>query len=307
MLEIILNILIMILMPFIAIGFINKIKAIWAGRKGPSLFQSFYDFIKLLKKGEIISPTTSFIFKTAPSISLACTIIAGLLVPMINHKSIINFDGNFILFAYILALGRFLSILSALDTGSSFEGMGASREVTFSMFVEPAFFIIIASFSLLTGKTSFDNILSFFNYKNLTHTLIIILTVITFFIMILTETCRVPIDDPNTHLELTMIHEVMILDNSGVDLGFILYTNSLKLIILSSLISSLIIPAGITIGLSILLYIMVILFIALIIGVIESVIPRLRMSHVPQFIFLMTSTSLIILSIIVLIINGGIN
>jgi formate hydrogenlyase subunit 4 len=220
LLEIFFNILIILFFPFIFLGIINKVKALWAGRIGPSIIQPFYDFIKLLKKGEVISATTTFIFKLAPSIILMSIFFAALVVPMASHKSIVSFNGDFIVFAYILALGKFFSITSALDTGSSFEGMGASREATISTLVEPAFFIILSTFSLVSGKLSFAGIFSYLNYNNLIYTLVIVLCVITFFIMMITESCRVPIDDPNTHLELTMIHEVMILDNSGVDLGF---------------------------------------------------------------------------------------
>jgi formate hydrogenlyase subunit 4 len=305
-LEIFLNILIILFFPFLFLGIITKVKAFWAGRIGPSIIQPFFDFLKLMKKGEVISLTTTFIFKISPSLILASIVIAALTVPMAGHRSIISFNGDFILFAYILALGKFFNIISGLDTGSSFEGMGSSREATISTLVEPAFFIILSALSLAAGKLSFAELFSVLNYNNLIFLLIIVLSVIIFFIMMLVEGCRVPIDDPNTHLELTMIHEVMILDNSGIDLGFLFYANGMKLVVYGSIIANLIIPSGLNYGLGFVCFLLVLFCLSVLIGIIESLIARLRMNHILQFIFLMTSFSLIVLSVIVLSFNGGI-
>lgn len=302
--EIVLDILCLFFLPFLFIGQINRTKSFLVGRKGPSVFQPFYDFIRFLNKGEVISTTTSFVFQIAPSISLASAIFASLVVPLINHKAIISFEGDFVLFLYILAVGRFFSIIGAMDTGSSFEGMGASREGTFSALVEPAFFIIIASIAGLTGNTSFAGLLSILQRNEHLFILIIVLSVIAFFIIMLAEGHRIPVDDPDTHLELTMIHEVMILDNSGPDLGLILYTAGLRLILIGSVIANLVIPIGEHIALSYLLYIMVIFLLSVLIGCIESSIARLRMTHIPQFIFLTTSIALIVLSTIALFVYG---
>ncbi len=295
--EFILNIIFLLITPFLFIGLINKTKAFWAGRKGASVFQPFYDFMKLLKKGEVISTTTSFIFNTAPSLTFATVIFAGLLVPIINQKSILSFEGSFILFAYILALGKFFSLIAAMDTGSSFEGMGASREACFSTLVEPAFFIILGSILALSGNYSFQSFSLILQKASGLGYMIIALSVLALFIMMLIEGCRIPVDDPNTHLELTMIHEVMVLDNSGPDLAMILYGSSMKMIIFASLIANLIIPAGIGLFYSALLFLGILLLIAIIIGTIESDFARLRMTHVFEFIFIMSSISLIILSL----------
>jgi len=297
MAEIFLNIIFLFITPFLFFGVINKTKAFWAGRKGASIFQPFYDFIKLIKKGEVISTTSSFIFKIAPSLTLASAIFAGLLVPIINHKAVLSFEGSFILFAYILALGKFFSLIGAMDTGSSFEGMGASREASFSTLVEPAFFIILGSIIALSGNYSFQSLTLILQKSNSLGYLIIALSVISLFIMMLIEGCRVPVDDPNTHLELTMIHEVMVLDNSGPDLALIFYGSSLKMIIFASLIANLIIPAGLGLFYSVLLFIGILYLSAIIVGTIESDFARLRMTHIFEFIFIMSSISLIILSL----------
>lgn len=300
MIEIFLNILFLLIFPFLFIGLINKTKAFWAGRKGASIVQPYYDFVKLLRKGEVISPTTSIMFKVFPSLLLASTIFAGLLVPIFNHKAIWTFEGSFILFAYILALGKFFSLTGAMDTGSSFEGMGTSREASFSILIEPAFFIIMSSIIALSGNYSFNSLSLIVQKSGDIGYLTIILGVIALFLMMLIEGCRVPVDDPNTHLELTMIHEVMILDNSGPDLAMIIYSSGMKLIILASLIANLIIPADLIALHSIMAFIGIILLLAVIIGTLESAIARLRLSHIFEFAFLMSSVSLIILSLTVI-------
>src|SRR5664279_4345112 len=204
-------------------GIIIRIKSIASGRKGPGIFQPVKDVIRLFKKGAVYSNTTSFIFQVAPSIYIASVVMAIMVIPFGQYKGIISFEGDFVFFAYVLALGKFFSIISALDTGSSFEGMGASREALYSMFAEPAFFILMGSFALLTGHTSFVEIFSSLDFGSyITFTLGALATYV--FVMIaMIENSRMPIDDPKTHLELTMVHEVMILDNSGFDLGLILY------------------------------------------------------------------------------------
>ena len=292
--------------PFLFLGIINRIKALWAGRKGAPFLQPLYDFIRLLKKGEVISKTTSFVFQIAPSFNIAAVIFAFLLIPIPSFGSTLSFEGDFVLFAYILGLSKFLTVLAALDTGSSFEGMGASREVTFSTIVEPAFFILIGTLALLTGQISFASIFPLLNSSAGYTVLIEILFTAALFIMIVTEGSRVPVDDPNTHLELTMIHEVMVLDNSGPDFAFILYSSGMKMVLLSMLVANLLIPGNIQPIIAIMLLIGIIMLSAVLIGLVESLIARARMSHVPQFIFLMTALSLIAFAVVVFYLRGRI-
>ncbi len=297
------NIIMLLLLPFLFIGIINRTKSFWGGRKGPRIFQSLFDVIKLFKKGEVISHTTSFVFQIAPVISFASIICAGLFVPMIHQKSVLSFEGDFLLFSYILATGKFFSIISAMDTGSSFEDMGASREALFSSLVEPAFFMMLGTLGIIAGGLSFSDIISFSQELGGSVLLISMLCVIILFVMLLTEGCRVPVDDPNTHLELTMIHEVMVLDNSGPGFALIQYGAAMKMLIISSLIINLILPETIT-GPS--AFIAVMAFIAIIIGTIESLMARVRMTHIPKFILFMSSISFILLSITVLLVYGRI-
>ena len=301
----ILLIALIIISPFFFLGIVNKVKAIWAGRKGAPVFQPYYDFFKLIRKGEVISRTTSFIFKISPSINIASVFFALLIVPVPIIGSLISFPGDFVLFAYALGLSKFMMVLAALDTGSSFEGMGASREVTYSTIVETAFFIVIGSLALLTNQNSFSAIFSSLNISAGYTVLVKILLVISLFIMLLVEGSRIPVDDPNTHLELTMIHEVMILDYSGPDLAFILYAAGLKMVIISILIADLIMPALAFTEIFV-LFILILLIIFIIIGAIESLIARSRMSHVPQFVFIMTALSLTAFAVIIFFLRGGI-
>ncbi len=301
----IITLITVLISPFFFIGIINKTKAVWAGRKGASIFQPYYDFYKLLKKGVVISRTTSLIFRITPSVNIASVIFAILVIPLPFSNSVISFQGDIVLFSYILGFSKFMTVLAALDTGSSFEGMGASREVTFSTIVEPAFFIIIGSLALLTNQVSFTSIFTALSLSASYTILIKILFVISLFIMLLVEGSRVPVDDPNTHLELTMIHEVMILDYSGPDLAFILYASVLKMVMITILIVNLLIPASLALVPGILLFVLLISLSFISVGLVESLIARSRMSHVPQFIFLMTALSLTAFAVIIFFLNGG--
>ena len=284
------------ILPFFFIGIINRTKARWAGRKGASVFQPYYDFSKLLRKGEVISKTTSCVFRIAPSVNIAAALFAILFIPIPFIGSIISFPGDFILFTYVLGLAKFMLVLAALDTGSSFEGMGASREVTFSTLVEMAFFIVLATLALLTNQISFEAIFAMLTVSA-GYSLLVK--------MLLTEGSRVPVDDPNTHLELTMIHEVMILDYSGPDLAFMVYAAGMKMMLIALLIANLCIPPYFPSIAALFLFIGVLVLIYIAVGVVESLIARSRMSHVPQFIFLMTALSLTAFAVVAFFLRGG--
>lgn len=302
---ILLNLLILIGFPFIFIGLIQRTKSWWAGRQGPSILQFFYDIMKLLKKGSVRSRVTSFIFQIGPIIQLACIIMAAMMVPMLHGLCFWGLPGGFILFSYLLGLNKFMSILTAMDSGSSFEGMGANREAVFNILVEPVFFILLAGFATLNPGLNFTDLFKILHSFNWSYYLIGGLSALTFFLLLLIEGCRVPIDDPDTHLELTMIHEVMILDNSGPDLAFLHYASALKMVIFSSLIATILLPLNLTDLTSGLIYLMVLCLIPVVIGTIESVMARIRMTHLPQFLFILTSFSLVILSVLYLIKFGG--
>lgn len=274
-------------------GIINRTKSICAGRRGPGILQPIRDVVRLFRKGSVYSNTTSIVFRIAPSVYFASVVMAMLVIPLGQTKGIISFSGDFVFFAYILALGKFFSILAALDTGSSFEGMGAGREALFSMLAEPAFFIVMGSLALLTGHTSFHDIFTALHIGSyITYALAAMATFVILMIAI-TENSRMPVDDPATHLELTMIHEVMILDNSGFDLGLIISAGYLKFAVYGALIVNLF-TGMVSYELAIPLFFAVQFLMAMTIGLTESFMARFRMSHNPQFIFALTSVSMLI-------------
>jgi formate hydrogenlyase subunit 4 len=301
----ILNLIIILFVPFIMMGLIKKTKAFWAGKKGSSILQPLFDTIRLFKKDFVISKTTSVVFKIAPVITFATVLFAAMFVPLANGSALVNVEVGLIIFAYTLGLGKFAALISAMDTGSSFEGMGASREACFTSIVEPAFFMVIASIMALTGNFTFDSLSMITANAGGYGVLISVFAVVVLFIMLLIEGSRVPVDDPATHLELTMIHEVMILDNSGSDLALFSWANGIKMLLISSLIANIIIPNSISDWLNVLLYLLIVFGISIIIGTIESGMARIRMSHVFEFIFIMSSLALVVLSLVIARMFGG--
>lgn len=281
--------LLLILPPFL-LGVINRVKAKFAGRKGPPLFQLYYDLAKLLRKGTVLSTTTTWVFLLGPVAGVATAVLAGLFIPLGGLPSILSFHGDLLLVAYLLALGRFCTILSALDTGSAFEGMGASREAAFSCLVEPALFLGLVALAQLNKEhpLTMSNLLGASSQGWHLAAGAMILVLVAWFLVMLVENCRIPFDDPNTHLELTMIHEVMVLDHSGPPLGFILYGAAVKLFIFGSLILGLVVPhpenphhdLAISIY-NLAIAIVGLILIAMVIGVVESVMARLRLVRVP--------------------------
>lgn len=277
--------------PFM-LGIINRVKAYFAGRRGRPLLQLYYDLFKLMRKGEVISKTTTVIFGMGASLALSVSILTLLFLPFAGQAAALTFSGDFIFVAYLLALARFMLILSALDTGSPFEGMGASREAAYSSLVEPVLFLsflaLISSDSTL--KIAENLSLSTFingnqiNFLQLDQPQLLFIPIVIF-ILLLVETYRIPVDDPNTHLELTMIHEVMVLDHSGPNLAFILYGSALKLWFFSALLAGLIVPnLGMGIGMQIMLNLIFIFGIAFVIGIIESIMARLKLPSISVFI-----------------------
>lgn len=297
-----------IILIFISIffqGVIMLTKAKIAGRKGPSVLQPLFDNIKLLQKGNVYSTTTSWIFKIAPIIYFSTIFMAMLFIPLGNRSSLLSFEGDFVLFAYLLAFGKFMMIAAAMDTGSSFEGMGANREAFYSLLVEPAFFIVIASMALLTNHTSFFDLFNNLHIESELSYLIAILAVYIFLWIAMVENSRLPVDDPKTHLELTMVHEVMVLDYSGFDLALIQFGNGLKFAIYSAFIFNFVLPMQNYFAAQLMIFVLVGFIFAVSVGVLESFRARNKMAKNPQWILSLSALAIIgFLS--VLIITGKI-
>jgi len=283
-------------------GIIIRTKSITSGRKGPGIFQPIKEIGVLVRKGSVFSKTSGIIFQIAPVVALSTVLCALLVIPFANQRAIISFDGDFVFFSYLLAFGKFFIILAALDTGSSFEGMGANREAFFSMLVEPAFFILLATFAMFTGYTSFSDIFSHFFLTG--NNYVLIYSIIGFYLFIqiaMVENSRLPVDDPKTHLELTMIHEVMILDNSGFDKALIHIGSYLKFAVYGSLMYNVIVPAGWNIFLQTALFLAVQVAFAVIIGLIESFRARNKMNKNPKFILTISAIAWIAFVVILIL------
>ena len=228
MLVKLLNTLLMIVVALSITGVINRTRAVLAGRRGIRFFQHIYNARLLLRKGSVYSTTTTALFRIAPTIYLGAAIVAFLFIPVADLEPLFSFHGDIIFVAYLLALARVAIILAAMDTGSSFEGMGAAREALYGALVEPALMMALATLALFCGYSSFADIFSTAQELNMNLTIVLLLVAYVFIIIMFIEAGRVPVDDPKTHLELTMIHEVMCLDYSGVDMAFIHIAGWLK-------------------------------------------------------------------------------
>jgi formate hydrogenlyase subunit 4 len=283
-LDALIHLAVVALLPPLLLGVIVKTKAAFAGRVGAPLLQPYHDLFKLFRKGSVFSTTTTWIFRASPIVGVATALLASLLVPLGRHSPPVSFVGDLVLFAYLLGLARFFTVCAALDTGSAFEGMGSAREVTFSCLAEPAFFLGLLVLVKRSGSLSLGSMLGAglsTEWHGAGASLVLVL--VSLFIVLLAENCRIPVDDPNTHLELTMIHEVMVLDHSGPAFGMILYGAALKLFILGAVVVRLALPFdtgnvwadwGIFIGGMLLL--------SVLIGVVESAMARLRLNQVPS-------------------------
>jgi formate hydrogenlyase subunit 4 len=289
-------IILIILATLVTAGLIVRIKSFSSGRIGPGLFQPFKNVWVLLRKGVVYSDTSGIITKLSPVVVFASVLLATFMVPVAGFRPLISFNGDFILFAYLLSLARFMMIIAAFDTGSSFGGMGASREALFGMLIEPALFILIAGLVVLTGEYSMAAI---FHLPEESYSLIYGL-IVSYIIgnITIVENSRVPVDDPKTHLELTMIHEVMILDTSSFNLALIQITSFLKFALFGSLIASSIIPREINPGWQILFFFIIQGLFALVTGLIESFRPRYRMNRNQEYILTVTLISAILFVVI---------
>ncbi len=282
--HIVLHLFLVLLVPPLLLGIITKTKASFAGRLGPPLLQPYFDLLKLFQKGMVFSKTTTWVFRAGPVVGLVTALLAAMMVPLGHHPAPISFPGDMILFAYALALGRFFTASAALDTGSPFEGMGAAREVTFSCLAEPALFFGFIVLAKLTGSLSLTGMLGgalVSDWGSAAGSLMLV--VASWFIVLLAENCRIPFDDPNTHLELTMIHEVMVLDHSGPALGMILYGAAVKLFATGALLAGVAFP--LTAGNAWLdwgFFLALMALLAIIIGVVESTMARLRLVSIPK-------------------------
>lgn len=279
-----LHLLLLFLLSPLLLGVIGKTKALFAGRWGAPLLQPYFDLWKLARKEMVLSETTTWVFLAGPLIGFAVPLLAALFIPFGALPAPVSFNGDLILFVYLFGLSRFFTASAALDTGSSFEGMGAAREVTFSCLAEPTLLFVLIVLARLAGDLSLGAMLGP-TLQPAWHQAgaALGLALVSLFVVLLVENSRIPFDDPNTHLELTMIHEVMVLDHSGPAFGLILYGAAMKLFVLGAVLVRMALPMTYPSSwLNLAVFIGGMLALAVLIGVVESIMARLRLIRVPQ-------------------------
>lgn len=284
----ILNVLFTLLVSPLFISLIKKVKAAAQRRRGPPLLQTYYNLAKLFKKETVYSQNSSWITKAAPIINIAALVTASLFVPMLFIPQSTDLIGNIILFIYLLALAKFFLALSGLDAGSTFGGMGSSREMAMSALIEPTTIVVFAALAIMYKTTSIPEIFQGALNGNILLNPVIILVSISIFIILIVESSRVPVDNPETHLELTMIHEAMILEQSGKNLALLELSSAMKQLLLMALLINTLVPWGLTATLSIetvfvalAAFIIKAVILAVFVGLFESACVKSRLFRLP--------------------------
>jgi formate hydrogenlyase subunit 4 len=296
-LELILRVALWLLLAPLLPGIINKMKAWVAGRRGPPVLQLYYDLARLWQKSVVMSTLASPGFIIGPAVAWVAVMGAALLLPLGPAGSALSFRGDVLLMIYLLALARFCTAWAALETGSAFEGMGAAREVSYAVLTEASVITAVLSLSIQTGSTTLATML------NPSVGAGAVLLAAGLFIVLLAENCRVPFDDPNTHLELTMIHEVMVLDHSGPPLAVILHGASMKLLFFALLLTEAVLPIGKLAPLPAAMALVAgVLAVTVGVGLVESLMARLAFRRVP---LLLTTAFILCLFALLMAWKGG--
>ena len=296
-LDLILRLAVWLLLAPLLPGIINKVKAGVAGRRGPPVLQLYYDLTKLWRKGVVMSNLASPGFIIGPAVAWVALTGAALLMPLGPAGSALGFRGDVLLLIYLLALARFGTAWAAMETGSAFEGMGAAREVSYAVLTEAALIAAVLSLIVHTGSVSLVTMLSPSAGAGAA------LLAAGLFTVLLAENCRVPFDDPNTHLELTMIHEVMVLDHSGPPLAVILHGASVKLLLFALLLVQAVLPIGEMSALAAAGVLAAgVLTVTVGVGLVESLLARLAFRRVP---LLLTTAFLLCLFALLVAWKGG--
>ena len=294
--SVVLNLFVALMLP----GMIVRTKALLAGRKGAPFYQHITRLGALLCKASVYSPATGFVFRLAPVVYLASTVAAMLLVPVGDFSAVLAFNGDIVLFCYLLALGRVMLILAAMETGSSIDGMGASREALYGALLEPALFLVAGTLALVSDSLSFSQVFAGVGSGTPEMVVVMVLVMYALFKIMLVEAGRIPVDDPRTHLELTMIHEAMVLDYSGFDLALITLAGWIKAGLLAVLAASafasvlywdtiVVLLLGLAAGLAI--------------GIVESFLARSRMARNSTYIVTILAVALVAFVIAFLLLN----
>jgi formate hydrogenlyase subunit 4 len=288
-----LNTAFVVLISPLFISLIKKVKAYLQGRQGPPLFQTYYSLSKLLKKEAVYSNNTSLIIRITPYINIVCVIVASLFVPIVFIPGMSAGFGNVILFLYLLVCAKFFMALAGLDAGSTFGGMGSSREMTFSAVIEPVIIIVFAALGLLLKTTNLYQMFATSLQSSLLINPSTLLISLSLFIILIVESSRIPVDNPETHLELTMIHEAMLLEYSGPDLAMMEMSHAVKQTLLMAVLINVLFPWGLTatptilsVSISIIAFIAKGVFLATAVGIFESLFAKSRLFRLPNLFML---------------------
>lgn len=280
--------------PILMVGLVNRTKAWWGGRRGPKLTQSWWDLLRLLRKQSVFSTVATPLFRAGAWVVLLASLLAAQIAPILGPLAPLQFSHDFIVFAYTLGLARLALMLSAMDVGSAFEGMGSAREASFTAFIEPAFFLLIGTAALGTGHTSLAGAIGHWQGR-LAYPWLVLPTVAVLLVLLQAEAARVPVDDPLTHLELTMIHEVMVLDHSGPELAALQYAAAVKMALYAGLIAALLNPFDLLVQplAAVAASLLIMALVAVGVGCVESLVARLRLRLVPRYLMLASALAAI--------------
>lgn len=290
LLFVLLNPIFALLAAPLYMALIRKVKAYSQGRKGPGLFQVYYDLRKLLQKEVVYSPTSSWIMRFTPYLNLSTMIVASLFVPLVFVPGSTGGFGHVIVFLYLLALERFFTALGGLDAGSAFGGMGSSRSMSLAAVIEPSMVVSFAALAFVLGSLNMHEMFALTASKVLPLSPTLVMVSISLFIILIVETGRLPVDNPATHLELTMINEAMILEQAGKNLALLELAHALKQLLLMGILINIIFPLGLTtevnsgkIAVSAVLFLLKAGLLAVIIGLFESSLAKMRLFRLPAF------------------------
>lgn len=288
---ILVQLLVILLFAPLVNGIINKIKALSQKRKGAPVLQMYFDILKLLKKSCVISETSSWIFKVTPYIFFSAAVAAAFLVPVSTTIMPKGLPGDAVMLVSILALGRFFMMAAALDTGSTFGGMGSSREAMISSLIEPSILVSLFTIGLICKSTSLPQVMNtMLGMEFIQVNSVYVLTFLSLLIVIIAETSRIPVDDPSTHLELTMVHEAMLLEYSGRYLALMEYGAAIKQLVFITLLVNVLIPTDqfiSTLGvgaviLSLVFYLLKVIGVSALIAIIEVNTVKFRVFSIPN-------------------------
>ena len=311
--QIIFQLFIIIALAPLLSGIMKKVKAFFQIRKGPGVLQPYYDILKLLQKDSVVSTNVSWIFHAAPIVSFVAVLAAGLLIPIYITQLSLGFAGDLIAVIYLFALARFFTALASLDAGSSFGGMGGSREMFIASLVEPALMLSIFAVALNVGSTNLGFIsqtVSGLGFDAMSPYQI--LAFVALFIIAIAETGRIPVDNPATHLELTMIHEAMILEYSGKQLAIVELGAMIKQLLIFSLLANIFFPWGIATGgagavrivFAFLVFVLKIIIIGITMAVVETSTAKWRLFRLPELMSISLMLSFLAI-VAVIIVKGG--